>query len=393
GSAPTGTLPRLGLGTASHGKPLTPLEVSTLKALHLTHLRLDLTPGASDADVQLLRASSEARALGVRLEIALHLTDAAEQELKNLIPKLVRADAPIGTWLIFHKSEKTTSLKWVALAREILIPFHPDAHVGAGTNAYFAEINRAHPPKDVELLCYSINPQVHAFDNRTLVENLEGMEATVESARLIGENHPMAIGPITLRPRFNPNAIGTETETPPGELPARVDPRQMSLFGAGWTLGSLKALARPGVYSLTYYETTGRLGVMEREKDPPLHPAFPSMPGWAFPLYHVLADVGEFAGAGILPWTSGNDLVVEGIGLTKNGKTRILLANLTERPQKVRLACPILSREVRLKRIDESNAMAAMTMAGVFRTDPGDSLSGSPLEIELLPFGVARIDG
>ena len=141
-----------------------------------------------------------------------------------------------------------------------------------------------------------MNPQVHAFDNRTLVENLEGMEATVESARLIGENHPIAIGPITLRPRFNPNATGTEPETPAGELPARVDPRQMSLFGAGWTLGTLKALSRTGVYSLTYYETTGRLGVMEREKDPPLHPAFPSMPGWAFPLYHVLADVGEFAG-------------------------------------------------------------------------------------------------
>jgi len=393
GSAPTAVLPRLGLGAASHGKPLSPFEVSTLKALHLTHLRMDLAPGAPEADVLLLRASNEARALGVRLEIALHLTDAAELELKNLIPKLVRADAPIGTWLIFHKSEKTTSQKWVTLARETLIPFHPDAHVGAGTNAYFAEINRAHPPKDVELLCYSVNPQVHAFDNRTLVENLEGMEATVESARLIGENHPMAIGPITLRPRFNPNATGSEADTPAGELPARVDPRQMSLFGAGWTLGTLKALAKPGVYSLTYYETTGRLGVMEREKDPPLHRGFPAMPGWAFPLYHVLADVGEFAGGSVLPWTSGNDLVVEGIGLAKNGRTRILLANLTDRTQKVRLACPLLKGEVRLKRMDESNVMAAMTMAGVFRTDNGEVVTGSPLELELLPYGVLRIDG
>jgi hypothetical protein len=393
GSAPTATLPRLGLGTASHGKPLTPFEVSTLKPLHLTHLRVDLAPGAADAEIQLIRASNEARALGVRLEIALHLSDAAELELKTLIPKLVRADTPIGTWLIFHKSEKTTSQKWVTLAREILIPFHPEAHVGAGTNSYFAEINRAHPPKDVELLCYSLNPQVHAFDNRTLVENLEGMEATVESARLIGENHPMAIGPITLRPRFNPNATGPEPETPAGELPARVDPRQMSLFGAGWTLGTLKALARPGVYSLTYYETTGRLGVMEREKDPPLHSAFPSMPGWAFPLYHILCDVGEFAGAGVLPWTSGNNLTVEGIGLAKNGKTRILLANLTDKIQRVRLACPLLKGEVRVKRLDESNVMAAMSMAGIFRTDNGDPMTGSPLDLDLLPYGVARVDG
>ena len=41
-------------------------------------------------------------------------------------------------------------------------------------------------------------------------------------------------------------------------MAARVDPRQMSLFGAGWTVGTLKALAKPGVHSITYFETTGR---------------------------------------------------------------------------------------------------------------------------------------
>jgi hypothetical protein len=393
GSTPSTTLPRIGLCVASHGKPLTPFEVDQLKALHLSHLRIDLAPSSPECDVALLRATSEARALGVPLEIALHLSDAAEAELKALIPRLVRSDAPIGTWLIFHRGEKSTGQKWLNMAREKLIPFHPDTHVGAGTNAYFAEINRAHPPKDAELLCYSINPQVHATDNRTLVENLEGLEATVESAQLIAGNHPIAVGPVTLRPRFNPDATAAEPESPAGRLPSRVDPRQMSLFGAGWTLGSLKALAKQGIYSLTYYETTGRLGVLEREKDPPLHPGFPSRPGWAFPLYHVLADVGEFAGAGVLPWTCGNELVVEGLGLTRDGRTRILLANLTDQIQKVRLACPLLKGEIRVKRLDESNVIAAMEMAGVFRTDDGEAVSGQPLDLELHPYGLIRIDG
>jgi len=393
GSEPVATLPKIGLCTASHGKPLTPFEISQLKALHLSHLRIDLSPSSPDCDVSLLRAATEARALGARLEIALHLTDAAEAELKGLIPKLVRSDAPLGSWLIFHKNEKSTAQKWLTMAREILIPYHPDVLVGTGTNAYFADINRAHPPKNAELLCYSVNPQVHASDNRTLIESLEGLEATVESARLIGENVPIAIGPVTLRPRFNPDATGPEPDTPAGELPARVDPRQMSLFGAGWTIGSLKALAKPGVHSLTYYETTGRLGVLEREIEPPLHRAFPSMPGWAFPLYHVLADVGEFAGGGVLPWTSDSSLAVEGLGLTKNGRTRILLANLTEQPRKVRLACPLLKGEVRVKVMDESNVLAAMTMAGVFRTDDGEKAPGQPLDLELHPYGLVRVDG
>jgi hypothetical protein len=393
GSSPVAPLPRLGLCCASHGKPLTPFEVSLLKVLRPAHLRLDLDPGSAEADILLLRATSEARALGARLELGLHVSDDAAAELKGLIPKLVRADATVCTWLIFHRSEKTTPQRSLNAAREILVPFQPEAYAGAGTDAYFVEINRAHPPKDAELLCFSVNPQVHAFDNRTLVENLEGLEATVESARLIGKDHPLAIGPVTLRPRFNPDATGPEPETAAGELPFRVDPRQMSLFGAGWTLGSLKALARAGVHSLTYYETTGRFGVIERQNDPPLHPGFPSSPGWAFPLYHVLADVAEFAGGSLLPWTSGNDLAVTGIGLAKDGKTRILLANLTEKSQRVRLACPLLRGQVLVKRMDESNVEAAMSMPGVFRTDPGEPATGSPLELDLLPYGLLRVDG
>ena len=39
----------------------------------------------------------------------------------------------------------------------------------------------------------------------------------------------------------------------------------MSLFGAAWTLGSLKYLCESETHSLTYYETTGWRGVMEIE--------------------------------------------------------------------------------------------------------------------------------
>jgi hypothetical protein len=198
---------------------------------------------------------------------------------------------------------------------------------------------------------------------------------------------------VTLRARSNPNATGPESEAPPGELPFRVDPRQMSLFGAAWTLGSLRALAKPGVHSLTYYETTGRLGVMEREGEPPLHRLFPALPGWVFPLYHVLADAGEFAGAGVLPWTCGSERRLEGLGLSLPGRTRILLANLTPQPQKIRLSCPLLPDNVRVKRLDETTAKAAMSTPDAFRNDPGEPLSGRPLEIDLLPYALVRVDG
>src|SRR5690606_19320400 len=70
-------LPRLGLGVASHGAPLTPAEVERLRALALDHLRVDLHFGADDVNAKLAQVATEARALGASLHVALHLSDDA----------------------------------------------------------------------------------------------------------------------------------------------------------------------------------------------------------------------------------------------------------------------------------------------------------------------------
>src|SRR5207253_728339 len=101
------------------------------------------------------------------------------------------------------------------------------------------------------------NPQVHATDVTSLIETFDGQAWTVLSARELMKDRELAVGPVTIRPRFNPDLVGPERPTDPGELPYQVDPRQMSLFGACWTAASIKALSEAGVDSLTYYETTG----------------------------------------------------------------------------------------------------------------------------------------
>jgi hypothetical protein len=190
---------------------------------------------------------------------------------------------------------KSTSEKWVELARERLQVYDATVPIGAGTNAYFTELNRGRPPVQVlDFISYSVNPQVHAFDNASLVENSGNIAATVQSARQFCDNLPICISPITLKPRFNVAATGPESEPAPGELPAPVDARQMSLSGAAWTLGAIARLAHSEAAQLTFYETTGWRGVMETERGA-ASTNFPSLPGTVFPLYHVLADVGEFA--------------------------------------------------------------------------------------------------
>ena len=382
-------LPRIGLGVASHGEPLNTEELERLKRLNLSHLRVDVDLTQPDYESALRRAIDEARGLGVSLEVALFLTDAAAEELRAFAEVVDRLKPPVGAYLIFHKTEASTSAQWVTQARSYL----SDAKIGAGTNAYFTDLNRGRPPVEVlDLVCYSLNPQVHAFDNSSLMETLEAQATTVESTQQFASGLPIAVTPVTLLARFNPNATGPEPEPAPGELPAQVDVRQMSLFGSGWTLGSIKYLSESGASSVTYYETTGWRGVMETASGSPLPEKFRSLPGTVFPLYHVLADVGEFAGGEILVSKSSDPLKVEGIVLRKNGKTRTLLANLTSDSQQIRVGN--LTGSVRVRHLDETNAQYAMTSPEAFRAETGELVGDAEgtVELNLLPYAIAQID-
>jgi hypothetical protein len=395
---PISSLPRIGLGAASHGQPLTANELSRLKALNLSHLRVDLRLPDPDYETILRQVAAEARTLGVSLEVALFLSNSAENELQSLIGALDQISRQgtkpqIATWIIFHQQEKSTSEKWTRLARQYLSGYDPQAKIGSGTDFFFTELNRGRPAVEaLDLVTYSLNPQVHAFDNASLAETLEAQASTVESARQFSGGLPLSISSITFKMRANPNATGPEPEPVPGELPRRVDVRQMSLFGAGWLAGSLKYVGQSNVHSVTYFETTGWLGVMETEAGPPLPEKFHSLPGGVFPMYHVLADVGEFAGGEVLPTRPSNSLKVDGLAVRKDGRTRVLLANLSPEPQHVTVTN--LSQHVRVRHLDETNAEDAMRAPEEFRAQAGElrETTSGALELSLPPYAVARID-
>lgn len=389
-ASPAARLPQMGLGIASHGQPLSTRGIERLKALHLAHLRLDLHLSDPAYKARLRQALTESTGIGVPLELALFLTDNAVQELEGLVSELQDPKPNICRWLIFHEGEAATSERWIALARKYLKGYAP---IGAGTNAYFTELNRNRPPVQLlDFVAYSMNPQVHAFDNASLTETLKTQATTVESARRFTGKLPLVISPITLKPRFNPNATGAERELDAGEIPPPVDIRQMSLFGAGWTAGSIKYIAESGVSSVTYYETTGWRGVMETEAGSPLPEQFQSISGSVFPLYHVLADVGEFAEGEVLPLTSSSILKVDGLALRKNGRTRLLLANMTAESQPVSIQ-PI-GEQATLRQLDETNAEEAMRSPETYRAQAAAPLQAysSALEITLRPYAIATID-
>ncbi len=386
----TRALPQIGLGAASHGQPLSNQALERLRTLNLAHLRVDLRLSDADVEARLRQAHAEAWAIGARLEVALFLSEHAEEELRAFRALLDAVRPDVLRWLVFHMHEKSTSAVWVQLARTYLEHYDAQAQFASGSNAYFTQLNRERPPTEpLDLLTYSVNPQVHAFDNASLVETPEAIAATIESAKQFSNGRPVIISPVTLRPRFNPDATGPEREPGPGELPAQVDARQMSLLGAGWTLASLKYSAEHGAASVTYYETTGWRGVMETADGSPS--PFRSLPGMVFPMYHLFADVGEFAGGEVIRAVSNDTLRIEVLALRHGTKVRVLLANMTHLPHVVQLNIP--AQEARVRILDETAAEAVLLEPERFRDQLGEHVLAEQLQaLPLQPYALARVD-
>lgn len=375
GMEPIATLPQIGLGMASHGQPLTPREVERLRALNLSHLRVELHLSEAGFQQRLEQAVAEAGAVGARLEAALFFSDAVKLELQQLTRALEELKPPVLRWLVFHQSQQVPHAPLFKKVKEALRQYDANAVIGTGTNAWFTEINRQHPPvAEADWLCYAVSPQTHATDDLTLMENLVGQAATVQNAKRLFEALPIAVSPVTLKPRFSPSATGPQLASAPNELPPQVDVRQPSLLAAAWMLGSLKYLAESGAESITYFETTGWRGVMECESGSLLRNLFPSLPGAVFALWHVLADLGEFSGSQVLPFqvetpTEGG-LKIRGLALRRDEQMQLMLANLTAKQQRAYLALP--ASRARMRRLNQGNWQTATQAPEAFRTKLAD---------------------
>jgi D-apionolactonase len=172
---------------------------------------------------------------------------------------------------------------------------------------------------------------------------------------------------------------------PVGGLPPSVDVRQSSLFAAAWTLGSLRYLADSGAASVTYFETTGWRGVMERADGSPSPDLFPSLPGAVYPLYHVLADAGNLVGGEVAPMSSSDPLKVIGLAMQLRGVSRAMLANLSPEIQEVTIEG--IARESKVRRLNSDSIEEAIRTPESFRVKFSETLStdGGSLKLVMQP--------
>ncbi len=373
--AQTCRLPRLGLGISSCCRSLTPQEAARLKCLGLDHLRADLDLANPVYPSVLRQAVAESQAASAPLHVALHLENDAQ--LQELVQVLAEIKPGVALWLIYPAKEYyqggTPIAEMLAIARRRLSgPF------AAGTNTDFIFFQRNIPPTaGLDAVSFAVTPQVHAFDNLSMMETLEAQVQALQTAHKLVGTTPVMVSPITLKPRLNLYASASAAPVPLGDLPSQVDPRQMSLFAAAWTVGSIRAMALGGAQTATYYETIGWRGVMESESGPPVPEKFHSLPGMLFPAYHVFAALAGFAAGEVLATSSSEALKAQALAVRKGDRLRVLLANLTAMEQVVIIDGLPAGTTIRI--LDETNLAE-------YGTQPVNHLSDS---IILRPYAVA----
>jgi hypothetical protein len=309
----------LGLGGAGQ-LALGEAELERLRPLRLSYLRADLPLDAPDWSARLDRAAGNASRLAVPLELAIFLPRDAQDALAALKARAAQLAPRVVRWLVYG-ADHVTAEGHIPLARAALAAVSPGALFGGGSDVNFAELNRRRPtPGVLDTLVYAFQPQAHAFDDATMVENLGSLRRVADTLRSFAGGAPIGISPATLRPRVD---ASPKSLRGPGGAPFTDDPRQKTAFAAAWALGLVASAADAELASLTLFELSGPRGVQDA--------------GGAFPVLGALGDIGALEGARVVAARPRRPERIQALALRSERRLRLFLANVTGEAHPVRV--------------------------------------------------------
>ncbi|MGA0932790.1 MAG: hypothetical protein ACO3TS_08275 [Candidatus Nanopelagicales bacterium] len=302
----------------------TDAECADLATLGLGHVHADIDAQSSDAPARIHDAADRARRLGTRLFIALHAQDGADEQLGAVLTEV--GDVLAGVW-VFHPDEKVTARATLDAWRSRL---GPDLPWGCGSNLYFTELNRQSPDTTgLDWTTFSVNPQVHAWDDRSVMQNTATLEVIASEVQRLSGTTRVHVGPITLKPRFNPNATDPESDVSSTDLPADVDARQPTSFAAAWAALTVRSLSAPGtVGAITIFDDLDSKGLRARDGSP-------GESGATYPVFDVLAAISGATRAA--PTASSRPEEVDALVIDGPSGRRAVVVNLTDSPAQARL--------------------------------------------------------
>jgi hypothetical protein len=213
------------------GEPLSTRVRERIRLLRPDHLRVETTSATLPATVDW--AVRECEAVGCTLVVALR--NAAAPPARRTLP-------PRCTVQLFDAAGTAARPEIVAAWREAGFD-----SIATGSCRNFTELNRSRPSPSGEHteVVFGINAQVHAFDDRSVLETVSVHNIVAHHAHLISAGRPISVAPLIL-----------------GPAPESSDVRLATEFGAVWLLGSLAELGSAGVARVTFARTHGPGGIL-----------------------------------------------------------------------------------------------------------------------------------
>ncbi|MEN3185199.1 MAG: hypothetical protein ABDK92_00990 [Atribacterota bacterium] len=386
GSTPTSTLPSFGLNLNEGLHSFDEEAQRILYTLQPNHFRVDVDTSLSPKteEEKIRRAATISQHVNVPLWFALAVSN--PQELEGLFDLLPWEGAHR---LLISRNHPPwdTPRELIEEAKRLMEKKGLHLSLGGGTKGWFAELNRRLPfLEGIDFVFFAVSPQIHASDNETLIENLPTQEMLCRYAHKI-TGLPVVLSPITLSVPFNPNA----TERKKRYLPPVFDPRQWSLFGMLWTLGSVKYAS--SAEALTYYEVFGPCGIIPLPEVQDYWYKHGYRTFGVSPLSHILKDLNSKEGATIVPTRSTNPLVIDALCLLERSERVLYLWNYTPCPQRLSVAGLTFRIEQGLTFSEKCFEELVSTLEAKPRRWEHFTQSKTTLDVALQPWSVVKLVG
>ena len=331
----TGTgrsFPAVGAGLAPVDVAMHPEVARAVRAMGLAHLRAEITVGDAGASAALDRAITAARSADCAIEAVL-LTRPTDPGLERLLAEIAASAVPVARIVAIDPEGHATPPALAARARSALQAVGIDAPLCGGSRGYLYQLVAQGVPADlVDEVVFPTNPQVHTFDEASIMETLDTLPVMARTAAALVAGKPVVVGPVSLKAFVNPDRAGPELPPVPGTLPDRYDRRQTTRFAAAWTLGSVAALAHFGVAAMTLHEAAGWAGLVAAS-----HRGLPEMPvpsGTPLPVGAVVAALAPLRGAELVEAEVPPGWTATAVQLASN-RVRVLVANVGPEPGRI----------------------------------------------------------
>ncbi|QRM54163.1 hypothetical protein [Sinorhizobium sp. BG8] len=379
-----GTLPAIGVGLRPECQGMEQANAHLLAELGARQLICHFDPDAGHGIDALTGFRSVAAASGLpvtlecfvpcKADLDVELSGIAEMvrasglELASLAvsPSVDRQSTPPGSiW------PECPPLEDVYAAARRAFPGVP---LGAGMFSYFTELNRKRVPAEgLAYVTHCTNPIVHAADDQSVMQTFEALCYVTRSVRAIYGDRPYRIGPSTIAMRQNPYGSATKDNPSRKRVPmANVDPRHNALFGAAWTLAYAATVSDANLEVLSLSTLAGPFGLVAGEGEP-------VAAGGVRPLFHVLRWLAGLSGGQRLAALSSAPDRVLALGARHDGRTVVLLANITAETQAVR--CDGI----------EGAELSILDEKGLAADGAPRAVEQSGATITLPPYAVARV--